>query len=403
MSVATLAEPPLTGAAAAPRWLRPRLSLLMFLLYAVPGSWLPLFSIYLQHLRFTPLQIGWCFATYALGSLAAPLLAGQLADRWLPAERCVALFGLIAGVLLWLLPGTTDPLAVFLLTLAAWLVFVPAITLCASLSFAQLPNPERDYGGVRLWGTAGWLLPCLGFGFWFTVPGRDLADTFRLAGVLAFALAGYALTLPTTPPLPRPASAFLAPLAALRLFRDRSFAVYCAASLGLYITIAFGAQLNPLLLKQLGFDLSVVAPLLTLPQWVEIATLTLLPMCLLRLGQRGTMLLGMMAWVLALAGLTLGQPVWLAVAALGGYGVCVPCFLVAGQLFVNRSAAGDVRASAQGLLTFGNGIGQLIGNVLVGAVRQAFDGAFVPTYATALALGGVLLLTFLIGFRERGR
>src|SRR5262249_26135052 len=49
LSTATLSEPPLTCAAAAPRWLRPRLALLLFLLYAVPGSWLPLFSLHLQN------------------------------------------------------------------------------------------------------------------------------------------------------------------------------------------------------------------------------------------------------------------------------------------------------------------------------------------------------------------
>src|SRR5262249_29874924 len=155
----------------------------------------------------------------------------------------------------------------------------------------QLPSPERQYGSVRLWGTVGWFLPGLGFGVWFAVTGRPTADVFRLGGLMAFAVAAYALTLPHTPPTRRPTSSALAPLAAVRLLRNRSFAIYCAASLGLYVTIAFGSQVTPLLLRDLGIERHWLAPTLTLSQWFEVATLSLLPMILLRLGLRGTMLL----------------------------------------------------------------------------------------------------------------
>jgi MFS family permease len=415
LSAPTLLRPPAASVAPNPPWLLPRLALLLFSLFAVPGAFVPLFSTHLEELGFTPLESGWCYATAALGCLAAPVVA-QVADRWLAAERCVALCSLTAGSLLWLLPATTHPLGVFALALGTWVVLVPAITLSASLSFAQLPNPQRDYGRVRLWGTFGWVMPGLLLAVWFAGPpllegfrawlrpdgpARDTADIFRLAGFMAFLTAGYALTLPPTPPARRPTSGLLAPLAALRLLRKRAFAVYWATSLGLYVSISFNSQVTPLLLRDLGIPLDWRSATLTLGQSLEVVTLLFLPMLLLRLGLRGTMLLGLGAWVAMLAVLTAGAPTWLVVASLGCAGVCVTCFLVAGQLFVNSRAAGDLRASAQGLLTFGNGLGQLIGHVLVGVVRQVFDRAFAPTFAVALAIAVVLGLTFLAGFRER--
>ena len=45
----------------------------------------------------------------------------------------------------------------------------------------------------------------------------------------------------------------------------------------------------------------------------------------------------------------------LMVGALGFNGLCVTGFLVAGQVFVNRQASAEVRASVLGLLTFVNG------------------------------------------------
>ncbi|MCI0455989.1 MAG: MFS transporter, partial [Gemmataceae bacterium] len=187
----------------------------MFLLYAVPGAWVPLFSLRLTELAFTPFQIGWASATYAFAALATPLLAGQLADRYFPAQRCLACFAVVGGVLLWLLAELTDPVAVFWVCLALWLVMVPAITLTASICFAHLSDPGRTYGSVRLWGTVGWVVPGLLLGWWFSnpdllaglldwlrpqAPRSELADALRLGALLSFALAGYALTLPHTPP-----------------------------------------------------------------------------------------------------------------------------------------------------------------------------------------------------------
>src|SRR5205085_5246087 len=104
-----------------------RLSLLMFLQYAVIGAWVPTFSLRLSELAFTPAQIGWACAAVALASLVGPLVSGQVADRWCPAERCITCCAALAGALLWLLAALTDPLLVFLAALAFWLVMVPAM------------------------------------------------------------------------------------------------------------------------------------------------------------------------------------------------------------------------------------------------------------------------------------
>src|SRR4051794_12544560 len=142
----------------------------MFLQYAVPGAWVPLFSLRLAELSFSQVRIGWAGATYALAALATPFLAGQVADRWFPAERCLACFAAAGGVLLWLLAGLTDPAAIFWACLAVWLVLVPAVTLSISVCFAHLADPARSYGSVRMWGTVGWVVPGLLLGCWFAEP-----------------------------------------------------------------------------------------------------------------------------------------------------------------------------------------------------------------------------------------
>src|SRR5262249_45775994 len=271
-----------------------RLAILMFLQYAVLGAFVPLFSVWLTELGFSPLAIGWASATSALAALLAPLLAGQVADRWVPAERCIAFSAVMAGALLWLLSTLSGPVAVFLSCLGLWFFLIPVLTLGVSLSFRQLAHPEGDFGRVRLWGTLGWIVPGLALGYWFSDPPwlmemlaairgetvrSAIQDGLRLGGTLAIVLAAYALTLPHTPPVSAPQDReahrrfiawrrFLdAPLVALRLLRQRAFAVFCACSLGLYITIPFSSQLTPLLLEQRGLPKWWLPVTLTVAQW----------------------------------------------------------------------------------------------------------------------------------------
>jgi MFS family permease len=393
--------------------LRFRLSLLMFLMYAPAGAVLPLFSLHLQRLGFTPVEIGWSFAPQALASMIAPIIAGQVADRWIAAERCLFVCALASGILFWILGMLTTPLPVFLAALAVWMVMQPAITLGTSICLANLAAPEREFGRVRLWGTLGWVAPNWLLALWLLDPSPlasfvslfssewthgGLRDEFQLASVLAFVLAGYSLTLPHTPPRHR-LGQWLAPLGAFRLLREPSFAVFALGTFGVTLTLSFNSQTSPLLLERLHVSDGWIPFLLTFAQAVEVLTLLLLPMLLLRLETRGTMLFGLGLWAVSLGVLAMGEPLWRAVLALGGWGVIVCCYLVAGQVYVNSRARGDLRTSAQALHTCVSSTGVLVGNRLAGGIREASGGDLGPVYWTATVIASVVAVVFLIGFR----
>lgn len=390
--------------------LRCRLSVLLFLYYTIQGAFVPLFSLRLEELGFTPMELAWACAPQALATLIAPLATGQIADRWFPTERCLAICALLSSLFLWIVADLTSPSAIFVVGLALWAVLGPASTLCAALSFAHLPYQGRDFGQIRLWGTVGWVVSGWLIGYWLTQPAwlgswwsvthiPCLADMFRFASLFALALSAYAWTLPHTPPQRR-FSNKLAPLAAVCLFRDRPFAVYWFCAVGVCVTLPFATQLTPLLLKHVGIPRPWLSPTLTLGQSMEITSLALLPMLILNLGVRRTMLLGLTAWALLLAILSIGRPVWLLVACLSLNGLCISCFIVAGQVFANGRAREDLRVSVQGLLNVTNGLGLLAGNLLVGWVRRQAQEQFMPTFSVGAVIAGVLVFAFFIGFRN---
>jgi predicted MFS family arabinose efflux permease len=371
----------------------------------------PLFSLRLKELGFSATEIGWCCATQAIGTLLAPLVAGQIADRWLAAERCLGLCALISAALLWLLAGLTAPAAVFGVNLLLWLVMAPALTLSTSVCFAHLRDARRDFGKIRMWGTLGWVVPGWLLGFWLADGERwrpllnwlrpdrplpELADAFRLAALLAAGFAVYALTLPCSPL--RRGIRTAAPLAALRLFHGREFLIYAVCTFGLTAVLPFSTQVTPLLLEQLGVSRPWLPRLLTVAQASEVISLLFLPRLLSALGLRGAMRLGLAAAVLTLGSLALGSPLSLALAGLTLYGLCISCYLVAGQMYLNQRSRDDVRASAQALHSTLCGLGMLVGNVLVGEVRARVNGAFAPTFAIGAALSLLLLAIFVCTF-----
>lgn len=380
----------------------------MLLQFALPGAMLPLYSMRLKELGFTPMELAMCCATHGVGALLAPLGA-QLADRYFPAEKCVAVFSLLSSLFLIGLAYAESLYLVCLLTLFFWLLTVPIIVLSSTICFIHLKDPEKEFGIVRLWGTIGWMLPG-----WILLalvrifPNNNLEghanEQFIIGSIFGFLVAVYALTLPTTPPSPSKVDKF-APLGALKLLRGWPFATYCLCTLGVFITMPFTTQGTPMLLKYLGIVQPWLSPTLTISQVSEVISLFFLPMFLLRLGLRGSMLFGLICWTIALYVLSVGRPVGLVIPSLALNGFSITCFLVTGQIYVNMQAKGDLKASVQSLLTFVQGMGLVLGHIMIGLLRSNSQNAsnmreeLVLAFQVAAVINGTLCFIFYCCFR----
>src|SRR6476619_2620201 len=96
-----------------------RLSVMMFLQFAVWGSWFTVFGVYLgKTLHFSGTDIGSVYGTLALGAIVSMMVAGQLADRVMASEYLMAIFHLVGAGLLFLLTRMTDFTGVWWVTFA---------------------------------------------------------------------------------------------------------------------------------------------------------------------------------------------------------------------------------------------------------------------------------------------
>jgi len=409
-----------------------RLSAMMFLQYAVWGAWLPLAARYLSApeadggLGFDGYEIGWILATAgSIGALTSPFVAGQLADRTFRTERVLGTLLLLGGVVKWITAGQTTWLPWLLLSIAYSVVYMPTLALSNSVAFAHLTDDARQFPRVRLWGTIGWIAASWAFpmiwlqselSFGWMPPfltGQEvgdatarLADSLRFSALISFAYAGLCLFLPATPPAKRPGERF-AFLTAFRLFRRRSLFVLVVAALAISaIHQVYFLQTGPFF-SEIGLKDSQIGPAMTIGQFSEIAVMAGLGWLLARLGIRGVLVVGALAYLARYGVWSFSDlPVEVLVASQVLHGLCYACFFATAFLYVDRVAPADVRHSAQtafGIVILG--VGPSLGGWLSGSLQARFSGddgtlAWSGLWGTLAAIGLAVALLLHLTFRD---
>ena len=411
--------------------LRVRLSAMMFLQYFVWGIWLPILGLHLVKIGQTPDQIGWMYTVYGFGAILGPFILGQLADRYLATEKVMALAHFLGGFLLIAAAYQTKFWPVFILLFLYCNLYMPTMGLSNSITFRNIGDENQAaFPGIRLWGTIGWIIAGLFFTAYLESGTRVPAlqplfrvewigqpvfrDCLRIAGVVSMLYAVYCLTLPHTPPTPAKATDPIdkksAVIESLELMRYRSFAVLVVIAGLIGIMLAFYFACEPLFLAAIGIPEKQVGAYMTIGQVAEFAVMVLIPISVAKLGVKKTMIIGAGAWATRFGLSVIGQPQWLMVVTIALHGFAFGFFFVVAQMYVDRAASKDIKATAQNLLVFIiYGIGTIVGSVLAGRVRGYFttvvDGKTVENWA-GIWIGPFILtvlciIAFALLFRER--
>lgn len=395
--------------------LRWRLSLMMFLQYAIWGAWAPVLSATLEQLGFSGVQMAFIYSLLPLACIISPFLGGQIADRWLPTQHFLALAHLAGGVTM-LFMARQDTLAGMVPAMLVFtLLYAPTLPLTNSLSFHHLRNVEKEFGGIRVWGTLGWIAIGWALTAWrrqFGMTVAGMIDCLAFAGVAALVMAGFCMLLPHTPPR-REAENPLAFVAALKLLRDRNFLIFMAISFIVVTELQFYYMLTAPFLQHIGIAQKNVPATMTIAQIAEVVMMAFaLPYFLPRLGVARALAIGVIAWPIRYIVFAIGQPVWLVAASLAMHGIGYTFFFVVGQIYVNSAASDDIRASAQSLLTLITlGLGNYLGTFFAGWIRDVFTvkdaaGAMVSINYTGVflvpcAITILCAVAFLVAFRPQ--
>lgn len=355
-----------------------RLSLMMFLQFFVWGTFFVPLGGYLGKIFAGQNVVGHIYSTSNWAGLLAPLFVGLVADRFFNAERVNAILHLLGAVLLWKCSLiTSSPSELFWWMLAYFLCYMPTLALVNTITFQNVADSNNEFPKIRLWGTIGWIAAGLVvaeslFGLlpFPVLPGIENAGgssfPMKLGAVISAIYGIYSFTLPATPPNAKGTPANIGKLLgldALKLFKDPAFFVFAACSFLVCIPLAFYYAMTYPFAELTSFG-ERTASIMALGQVSEIVFMILVPFFFRKLGVKMMLLVGMLAWTLryAVFGMMPSAPAMVVFGILL-HGICYDFFFVTGQLYTDRKAPKEIRASAQGLiglLTYGAGM--LVGN-----------------------------------------
>jgi MFS family permease len=302
---------------------------------------------------------------------------------------------ILGAALIWSMAHVTTFGTLMVLSFFYALLYTPTLALTNALAFYQLPDRDRDFGKVRVWGTIGWIAVGIGIGHWLlnkagtdqAAQARGMVDAFHLSGILGVVLGIYCFTLPETPPKGARANGggeakkFAPGEALVEIGRNNallvlflvSFPVACIHQFYFVRTAGFLGS------PQLGLNDAAGAinkifgvgggGLMTIGQISEILVLAVMPFVAKALRRKWLLTIGLLAYVLRFAVFAfLPQPAAV-VAALALHGVCFGFFFFIAFMIVDEETTADVRASAQNLYNLIIvGLGVIVGNLFAGWV-----------------------------------
>jgi nucleoside transporter len=410
---------------------RVQLSTMMFVEFFIWGVWYVTMGTYLGTLKFTGPDVGSAYSAAGWAAMISPFFIGMVADRFFAAQKVLGVLHLLGAVLMLALTQIKDAQPLFVATLgsewafAVWmpsrfflvllaysLCYMPTLALVNAISFNQMTDPGKEFPNVRVLGTLGWIAAGLLIGFMklekTVVPMQIAAGVSVLMGV-------YAFFLPNTPPKTtgkKPTIRDILGLDALKLMKDMSFSVFIIASLLICIPLTFYYNWANPFFNEIG--MVNAAGKQTMGQMSEVFFMLLIPFFLIRVGIKKTLLIGMLAWVVRYVFFAFGDNGSLVSLLYGGillHGICYDFFFAAGQIYVDKKAPAEIRASAQGFIGFVTyGVGMVVGAYVAGFIVQHYavvtDGVasghvWKSIWLIPAAMAGAVLLAFALMFREK--
>lgn len=398
--------------------LRFQLSLMMFLEYFIKGAWFVTLGTYLTaNLQATGLETANIFSTQSLGAVIAPFFIGLIADKYINAEKLLGVLHLLGTFLLYMMYNATSAASLYPYVLIYFVAYMSSLAISNAISFRHLPNAKKQFPGIRVWGTIGWIISGVTISYIFhwdqqeAIATGALRNTFLLGAWCSLLLGIFSFTLPATPPIKNKTASknitTLLGLDALRLLRRKDFFIFIVTAILICIPLSFYYQnANPFLT---AIGLPNPTAKMALGQFSEALCLLLVPVFFRKLGYKKMIIIGIVAWIIRYLFFAYGNADDLAFMLILGillHGVCYDFLFVVGQIYTDTIAGDQYKSSAQGLVTVAMyGVGMLIGFWIAGYIAEYLKNQETSNYWWQLwicpaLIAGVVLIVFVSLFND---
>ena len=399
---------------------RLKLSTMMFLQFFIWGAWYTMIAVYMASQGMKTLT-NWPFMVNPVAAIVAPFFVGLVADRFFATERVFGVLHLIGGVVLLAVPRTSNNPGLFIFLLLLYnLCYMPTLALSSSLAFHHIPDQEKDFPKIRVWGTIGWIIAGLFIDYVLVHFAHGLKAEETALPIYASAIASLVLVafIPPLPHTPAPARGqhvsvrSILGIDAFKQLGSTSFYVFIASALLICIPLAAYYNFTQLFLE--GAKVHNITGTQSLGQMSEMLFMIAMPLMFARWGVKKMLMAGMAAWVVRYALFAAAAPsaiYWMIALGILLHGICYDFFFVTGMIYVDKKSTAAIRGQAQGFFVFVTyGVGMLIGAFVAGnLVYNRFLGTapaltldqWRSFWILPSAFALVILVFFALAFHDR--
>ena len=346
-----------------------KLASMMFMQYMLLAVWWVPLAAYLGNgLKFTVFESSLILSSIAIGSMASPLI-GMIADKYFASEKVLASLNLLTAILLLFAAFQTNVVMVLITIMLAMLCYMPTWSLTSAIAMAHAP--AEQFPRIRLFGSIGWVASGI-FGIVainvFKIKLFDGTSLPFLCGAAISLLAAlFNLFLPHTPNSGSKDKKVqiidVLGFRAITMLKDRNFRLFMIFSF--LSTIPFSLYHVYGSMFFADYHVQNITFLMNWGQVAEMFFLAVTTSILLKAGIKWTLVIGLIALLIRYLSFFIGVSFgleWLFIIGILVHGLIFGLFYVGGQVYTDRNAPKELKAQAQGFLSFVVwGVGFLIG------------------------------------------
>jgi nucleoside transporter len=384
--------------------------LMQFMLVAV--WWVPL-AAYLTNKGVEGNMKALILSSMAIGSMVSPMI-GAFADRYLSAQKVLAGLNLLTALFLLIAGLSNDFLWIFVSIFVSMLCYMPTWSLTSSIAMTHT-KPEL-FPRIRMFGSIGWIVSGMFSLAAVKLFGVEVFDGSNIplfcGSVVAVIAALLNFTLPDTPPNrsdEKISVRKLLGLDAFLLLRDRNYLTFIVCSAAAMLSFALYYSFGSEFLQDRQFKYITVT--MNWGQVVELFFLFFATTIIMRVGLKNALAIGLIALIARYLAFYLGVVSDVNAYYITGvlfHGLIFGLFFVGGQVYTDSKAPKNLRAQAQGMLSFLIwGVALLLGNFICGqliSLNKTVDDAgnavygwntiFAITTGFSIVVAGLFYLFF---------
>ena len=388
-----------------------RLALMMFMQYMLLAVWWVPLAAYLGNgLKFSVFDTSLILSSIAIGSMASPII-GMIADRYFASEKVLAFLNFLTALLLLFAARQTNFLVLLVAVTLAMLCYMPTWSLTSAIAMAHAP--AEQFPRIRVFGSIGWVasgvfsLIAINVFKVSIFDGTDLP--FYCGASISLIAAVFNLFLPHTPHAEMKNEKVqildVLGLRAFTMLKDKSFCMFMIFSFLSIIPFSLYHVYGSMFFAD--HSVTNITFMMNWGQFAEMFFLTITTSVILKAGIKWTLVIGLIAMLVRYVSFYMGVHFgmeWLYVIGILVHGLIFGLFYVGGQVYTDRNAPKELKAQAQGFLSFVVwGLGLLIGiqvnGFLIGYFRIGDLRDWNTIFLITSICSAIILILFGVFFR----